>query len=335
MAGLGTWRLVSSPPPAALAIIELRGASKAAFDDILRALDLPIDPHCVALRDLLGVDEGLVTRWSEVEAHLTLHGGAAVVRAVCERLSQFGLVQGSSAPVDVDEADPASIERASRLVLAEARSPLAVDLLLDQPRRWRHRHAGSGVHPHPEVLARLIRPPLIVALGPPNVGKSTLVNALAGRTVSITGDTPGVTRDHVGVSLDLGGLVVRYVDAPGIGHSSSRGDDLDAMSQAMGLELATRADLVLLCGDGASPPPPSPLEPARTRTVALRADLSKGPESAQAWTSDVEVSVRGGWGLQDLVRSLREALVPADVLSDARPWRFWDGFGARSGATPV
>jgi len=187
------------------------------------------------------------------------------------------------------------------------------------------------VHPHPEALSRLIHPPLIVALGPPNVGKSTLANALAGRAVSITGETPGVTRDHVGVVLDLGGLVVRYVDAPGIGARSST--DVDAGAQAIGLELASSADLVLLCGDGSSPPPQSPLEPGRTRKAALRADLPAN--SSRRWASDVTVSVREGTGLTDLVRTLREALVSRDVLHDPSPWRFWEGLGSHSGAAAV
>ncbi len=48
------------------------------------------------------------------------------------------------------------------------------------------------------VLRRLIDPPLVVAIGPPNIGKSSLLNALAGRSVALVADEAGTTRDHVG-----------------------------------------------------------------------------------------------------------------------------------------
>src|SRR6185295_9068425 len=120
----------------------------------------------------------------------------------------------------------------------------------DQPRRWQGappREAGE----RDRVLRRLIDPPLVVALGPPNVGKSSLVNALAGRSVSIVADEPGTTRDHVGVMLDLGGLVVRYVDTPGLRQGA---DELEREAVSGAMEVASRADLLLVCGDPTSLP---------------------------------------------------------------------------------
>ncbi|QKK10189.1 MAG: GTP-binding protein [Planctomycetota bacterium] len=107
--------------------------------------------------------------------------------------------------------------------LSRAVSPRAVDLLLDQPARW----AAQGLPAPPldtpstspelsRVLDRLVVPPLVVAIGPSNVGKSTLLNRLAGRPVAVTADEPGTTRDHVGSLVDLDGLIVRYVDTPGL-----------------------------------------------------------------------------------------------------------------------
>jgi tRNA modification GTPase len=59
-----------------------------------------------------------------------------------------------------------------------------------------------------------------VLAGPPNAGKSTLLNALAGRDVAIVSDVPGTTRDALEVSLDLGGIPLTLVDTAGLRDSS-------------------------------------------------------------------------------------------------------------------
>jgi tRNA modification GTPase len=173
-------------------------------------------------------------------------------------------------------------------------------------------------------LGRLIRPPLVVALGPPNVGKSSLVNTLAGRGVAIVADEPGTTRDHVGVMIDMAGLVVRYIDTPGV---RSGGGPIEEEATRLALEVAMQADLLVLCGDaGAAPAELDELlgsnskagSPSQLR-AALRVDLGEPP-----WEHDVGVSVRQGRGLAELVRQVREALTPAAVLKDPRPWRFWE-----------
>ncbi|MGB1034270.1 MAG: GTPase, partial [Primorskyibacter sp.] len=76
----------------------------------------------------------------------------------------------------------------------------------------------------------------VAILGPPNAGKSTLLNALAGRDAAMTSDIAGTTRDIVEVRLDLGGLPVTMLDTAGIRHSEDR-------LEKMGVELAkARAD---------------------------------------------------------------------------------------------
>jgi len=221
----------------------------------------------VAVRDLAGIDTGVVARWAEDSAHLMPHGGPAVIRALLDRFRAAGLREARSiAPRSAYPEARDDVEARMVDTLARAASPLAIDLLLDQPRRWRAAGSEARELPqeHASILRRLIDPPLVVAVGPPNVGKSTLVNALAGRRVAIVADQPGTTRDHVGVTLDLAGLVVRYVDTPGVRDAA---DVIEHEATDLAMALATSADLLLLCGDPAHLPParPDPAGPATRR----------------------------------------------------------------------
>lgn len=82
----------------------------------------------------------------------------------------------------------------------------------------------------------------VVLVGAPNVGKSTLLNALAGREAAITSDVPGTTRDAVEVRMDLGGLLVTFVDLAGLRETT---DAVEAMGIDRARRRAERADLRL------------------------------------------------------------------------------------------
>ena len=66
------------------------------------------------------------------------------------------------------------------------------------------------------TLRRLLEPAEVVVAGPPNAGKSSLVNALAGRDVSIVSDIPGTTRDWVRTLIDLDGVPIWLTDTAGL-----------------------------------------------------------------------------------------------------------------------
>jgi hypothetical protein len=308
--------------PGAIAIVELTADSREALNTATSTLRFPrVDVGSIKLADLLGVDRGVIARWSERTLHLMPHGGPVVLKQLTIRLAQAGLAPAGSLDPMLAYPEASSLIEARMLdTLARAASPLAIDLLLDQPRRWREHE--SGTLPRIDdviacVLQRLIEPPLIVALGGSNIGKSTLVNALAGRGVSIVADEPGTTRDHVGVSLDLAGLVVRYVDTPGIRDGAPQ---LEQDALRLSLELASRADLILWCGDGASPPPRHDIlrSNAAKLSVALRSDLG-----AAMWPHDLGVSAKTGAGLETLVLQIRERLVPQAQLDHPGAWAFW------------
>lgn len=101
----------------------------------------------------------------------------------------------------------------------------------------------------------------VVIAGPPNAGKSTLLNHLAGRDVAIVTDIPGTTRDVLEVRLDLEGLPVRLIDTAGIRDTV---DEIERIGISRANGELLQADLVLWLtkaaeGDSDPCPPPSAL----------------------------------------------------------------------------
>ena len=318
-----TYRLVSPPPTgqAAIAVLQLTGD----IDDVLTRLGVrAVETGRVGLREVPGVDTLVIARFAPAAALLFPHAGAVVVRRLFGALDRAGLTLDAYPSISVRFPEASSLIEARMLdALARAASPLAIDLLLDQPRRWADA-ANDPARVLPDfantALKRLIEPPVVVAYGPPNIGKSSLLNALAGRSVSIVADEPGTTRDHVGVMLDLGGLVVRFIDAPGMDSPSQREGDHSILSEAQRLarDAAAAADLILLCADAQSRFLAPPATTAQSIRLALRADRGLAPEP-----HDLGISARSGSGIEALVARIRDELVPPGLLSDPRAWRFW------------
>ena len=138
-------------------------------------------------------------------------------------------------------------------------------------------------------IAERIRQGFEVAIiGAPNVGKSTLLNHLAGRDAAITSEIAGTTRDVIEVRMDLGGLPVTLLDTAGLRETE---DAVEAIGIDRARQRAAAADLrVVLSEDGASP---IPLEPDDLLVLA-KADL--GGDSDRLC-----VSGKTGQGVGDLV----------------------------------
>jgi tRNA modification GTPase len=150
---------------------------------------------------------------------------------------------------------------------------------------------------------RRVRDGLVFAVtGPPNVGKSSLVNALAKRDVSIVAATPGTTRDVLEVPLDLGGILVTLVDTAGLRESS---DAVEAEGVRRALARAAAADLVVHVID-ASAWDDAAMVPGGM-WVANKSDLAAGPAECHA------VSAKTGAGVEAL-RALLTGIA-ADLTS--------------------
>lgn len=116
----------------------------------------------------------------------------------------------------------------------------------------------------------------IALLGPPNAGKSSLLNALAKRDVAIVTSVPGTTRDVLSVDLEISGQLVRVSDTAGLRESSDE-IELEGMRRAM--NEAREADLVLwLC------PPDGDISKAPEESVIAhsKSDLTAGSDDEDA-----------------------------------------------------
>lgn len=135
-----------------------------------------------------------------------------------------------------------------------------------------------------------VREGLTIALvGAPNVGKSSLLNALAGREAAIVSATPGTTRDPVEIMLDLAGIPVTVVDTAGLREPA---DDVEAAGIARTRARAATADLVLHLAERT---PSHPLG----LVVLAKSDLIAHPPDKLA------VSSRGPHGTDALMAHLR------------------------------
>ncbi len=147
-------------------------------------------------------------------------------------------------------------------------------------------------------LAERLREGFEVAIvGPPNAGKSTLLNRLAGREAAITSEIAGTTRDVLEVRMDLEGLPVTLLDTAGLREAQ---DPVEAIGIARARERAARADLrVHLVPPGEPAPPPSPSH----LVVRAKADLD-----GEVPGTDLAISARSGQGVDALVAEIARRL---------------------------
>ena len=130
----------------------------------------------------------------------------------------------------------------------------------------------------------------VAIVGAPNVGKSTLLNALVGEERAIVSDVQGTTRDAIEDTIMLGGITFRFIDTAGIRHTS---DQIEQMGIDRSLTAAQRATIILMMTE---PGVPYPDIPIRDDQIVIR--IENKTEKFQA---------KYGIGLDDLRNQLLAA----------------------------
>lgn len=145
---------------------------------------------------------------------------------------------------------------------------------------------------------------LVVVAGPPNAGKSSLINAIVGEDRVIVTDIPGTTRDHIEVPVSLGGVPLRLTDTAGL-------RDTDDRIEAIGIERASRlvgeADVLVWLGAVEA-------APSHPKLIAIRpkADLLDGEG---AFEGVVPVSSKTLAGIPELlgrIEALARSVLPGE-----------------------
>ena len=176
-----------------------------------------------------------------------------------------------------DEDVPVDVTPEVSALIGEARQEIAAEI------------RGAAV-------AERIRDGFEVAItGPPNVGKSTLLNALAGRDAAITSEIAGTTRDVIEVNMDLRGLAVTFLDTAGV---RSTVDEIETLGVERALSRAAAADLriILLEQRGAA----AVIAPSKGDIVVVtKSDLIVGGD----------ISAISGEGMEQLVERVANELV--------------------------
>lgn len=146
-----------------------------------------------------------------------------------------------------------------------------------------------------------VRDGLVVAIaGPPNAGKSTLLNHLAGREAAIVSEVPGTTRDILEVHLDLAGQAVTLLDTAGLRESADR---VEREGVRRALARAQTADLVLWLAEDGTEPPASLAGAVKVRS---KADLP-ARSIAAAERGGLHLSTHTGAGVDELVGLLERS----------------------------
>ncbi len=134
----------------------------------------------------------------------------------------------------------------------------------------------------------------IALVGEPNAGKSSLFNALIGKSAALVSDVPGTTRDYLSARIDLNGVPAELLDTAGWQTAT---DTIEAQAQQLGREQGDRADVVLWCvpaGEVVGVPPSGQVIVVRTKADLLASGGRKAAVSdeqpAHAGRSPVFVS---------------------------------------------
>ena len=168
--------------------------------------------------------------------------------------------------------------------------------LLEQAQAGERLHAGAT----------------LAIAGPPNVGKSSLINALAQSDIAIVTAAPGTTRDPVATDIEIAGMPVHVVDTAGVRETE------DAIERE-GIERTRRtleqADLVVWMNDVTQPKqvPPEEVEGARCIRAHNKIDLTA--QESEVLEDQVYLSVKTASGLPALIERIRTRLLGSEQAS--------------------
>ena len=274
-------------------------------------------------------EELVICRTAEHEIEVHCHGGQAAIEAIRRSLLQAGCIATTWQDL-ASTQQRESIETEARIALAEAPTERTAAILLDQMhgalrealesvsidvaagRIDAARETLMELGARTESGLHLTTPFSVVLAGPPNVGKSSLINAILGYSRSIVFDQPGTTRDVLTALTALEGWPVEFSDTAGLRVSS---DDIEQQGVAAARQRMQESDLVVLVGDASQPMMSEEsqmiAECPHAMLVENKCDLKRSDE--RTTRSTFSVSAVTGTGVRELMREIVQRLVPVEL----------------------
>lgn len=261
------------------------------------------------------------------------HGGPVAVRRVMAALAAEGAREApwreavSAAGLDAVQREAAGLLpsaltlRGVRMLLEQYGGALTVSVAEARGRAERGEREGAreileGLLQTASYGRGLVEPATLALIGRPNVGKSTLANALLRYERMIVHAEPGTTRDAVEELLAVREIPFRLVDTAGIRET---GHEIEKEGVTLSVEALRRADVVLLLLDASAPLGPEDLRLLTARSLRRIPVLTKGDlpavvaaaeVAALAGASPVRVSATTGAGMEALEERIVAEMYP-------------------------
>ncbi|MFZ4470582.1 MAG: GTPase, partial [Pirellula sp.] len=273
----------------------------------------------------------VVCRTAEDRYELHCHGGHAASHAILNCLLDEGIqiqsaiesfAQTQTDPIDTEatlELLKAKTLRTARILMDQKRGALRntlnqIDRALERADLPEARRLAQELKSWNEVGRHLTTPFDVLLCGPPNVGKSSLLNRILGYRRAIVHDQAGTTRDLLVEETSIEGWPVRIQDSAGIRTS---GDLTEQLGVQRAIEASSSADLQLILVDPAEGWTQAhqgllDSKPHNSMLVLTKADLQlPSPNSLPACPS-LSVSAQTGEGIDELLRAIARGLVSVE-----------------------